>query len=170
MPYLFKKEIKENADKFKLDPCLVAAIVYAESNFDPCAMRFEENYRWLYKVKFFASLAKISIDTETAMQKFSYGLMQIMGAAAKERGYHGFLPELCTRPELGLYYGCMHFQKGLKRYGYDVESAIAAYNAGSPIVDKETGKFINQKYVDKIMSKYEEYKDNGHSSTTYSGS
>jgi len=163
--YPFQKEINEVAKKFKLDPHLVAAIVYAESNFSTYAIRFESHYRWLFKVKRIAKLKNISYASEEALQRFSYGLMQVMGAVATERGYQGFLPELCTKPGLGLYYGCEYFSHILKRYGYDVGMTLAAYNAGSPIIDKNTGKYVNQRYVDKILLKYEEYVSDGNSTT-----
>ena len=77
-----------------------------------------------------------------------------MGGTAREIGFDGWLPDLCNKAELGLYYGCKHFVNLLKKHG-DRDKAISSYNQGSPRRIK-TGEFKNQDYVDKINKKHEE--------------
>lgn len=148
--------IVKAANTFKLDPNLVAAIVATESSFDQYAMRYEKHYKWLFKPEKYAHDWKVTIDTSEKLQKFSYGLMQIMGATCLEQGFVGFLPTLCTNPEVGLYWGCSYFSHLFKKHG-NLEKAIASYNAGSP-KRAPNGLFVNQVYVDKVLTKHREYR------------
>jgi soluble lytic murein transglycosylase-like protein len=146
------KEAKANG----LEPSLVWAVVLTESTGDPWAVRYEKGYRYLY------SPAHVrpeicSIATETVMQQCSWGLMQIMGATARELGFRGWLSELC-RPENGIAYGCKYLAKQIKRFGY--EKGIASYNSGSPryLVDGKTLKNYD-KYVKPILLKAAEIEE-----------
>ncbi len=61
----------------------------------------------------------------------SWGLMQVMGAVAREYGFSGrFLSQLCD-PAVGLEYGCRHLSILLKRHG-TIRAALSAYNSGQP--------------------------------------
>lgn len=112
--------------------CLVKRIIEVESNYSEKAKRYEENVR-----------------------DYSYGLMQVRCDTAKSMGFKGEC-SLLLDPVINLKYGIRYFKRKLKRYE-DLTKAIAAYNAGSPIVCKrgincEIGKYINQLYVDKLLS------------------
>ena len=148
--------ILEVSNMKRIDPSIVMAIVSVESNGNACATRFEPNYRWTLDIKEHARRNYIRYDTEEKQQKTSWGLGQIMGAVARERGFTGQLVELC-KPKTGLMYSIDHFLKFFDKYEEDIEKAFAAYNAGSPryIVG---GVFVNQKYVDKIMERYRFFK------------
>ena len=140
------------AGKHGVPEGIVRGLIEAESGWNPWAMRYESHYRWLYcprKQRPDANpspLPGCSRDTEREAQKTSWGLLQIMGAAARERGFRGvFLSELCD-PEVGLEYGLMHLNWMRKRF-YDKggwPAVISAYNAGTP-----TGS--NRAYVDKVL-------------------
>jgi len=52
---------------------------------------------------------RASILTELLGQQTSWGLMQIMGATARERGFRGWLTELCD-PATNLEWGCRHLR------------------------------------------------------------
>ena len=81
----------------------------------------------------------------------SWGLMQIMGQTARERGFRGEFGELLT-PEIGLYWGCRQLNVLKERYfaKHGWAGVIAAYNAGSPR-KRDDGKYVNQGYVDKVL-------------------
>lgn len=140
------------SNKHLLNPNLVSAIVEIESSFNTDAIRYEPKYPYLLSPDVFAVKHRITVQTEECLQKFSWGLMQIMGAVAREHGYDGPLHRLC-RPELSLEFGCLHFAKYLRRYN-DIKKAISAYNGG-PGAIKEDG-FKNEKYVNKVMNRYVE--------------
>ena len=136
------------AGSHRLDPALVGAVVVTESAGEPCAIRYERGYRYLFQP------ARVkpkgcSTTTEINAQQCSWGLMQIMGATARELGFRGWLSELC-RPEVGLEYGCKYLARQVKRFG-SVEAGVAAYNMGSPRKG-EDGKYLNQEsYVEPVL-------------------
>lgn len=143
--------IEKIARRHGLAVALVAAVVRVESGGNPWAIRYEPAFFDRYIApKPVKSKAPCSDQTEARMQATSWGLMQIMGATARETGFDGvFLSELCD-PEVGLEWSCRYLVKLVKRYG-DGEAAVAAYNAGSPR-KLANGQFRNQAYVDKIRS------------------
>ncbi|MEW6265319.1 MAG: transglycosylase SLT domain-containing protein [Thermodesulfobacteriota bacterium] len=146
--------IQSASERHGLDPGLTAAVVLAESAAQPAAVRFEAHYRWLFKPES-VKPDICSIETEVMLQKISFGLMQIMGAVARERGFQGWLTELC-RPEQGLEYGCRHLAWLLDRFS-PIEAAVSAYNQGFPRRGPD-GRYLNQPYVDKVMNLYHRIK------------
>ena len=137
------------ASDFNIDHDLVYSIINVESGWNPYAMRFEPNYKWLYEYRVYAGLLNITEQTEETLQKMSYGLFQLMGALCREYGFKEELVKLCD-PEINLKYGCMHLKKLINKYSNE-QDVIAAYNAGTPR-KTEGGLFYNQKYVDKVYS------------------
>lgn len=133
----------EAADRHGLPRGLVKAVVMAESAYDTFAIKFEPQYRW-----FFGNVAAMS-PTEKSGQATSWGLMQVMGAVAREYGYAGSLVKLSV-PEIGIEYGCLHLKRFHQRYPENWQDVIASYNAGSPRVGLQ-GKYTNQVYVDKVL-------------------
>lgn len=129
----------------------MAAIVHTESSGSPYCGRYEPNFTYLYHPRVWAENKGITFQTEEQWQKTSWGLMQIMGATAREMSFTGQLTELCN-PIIGLEYGCKYL-KHLKDRWPVMEDYVAAYNAGSP---RKTagGLYVNEKYIDKVMSKY----------------
>ena len=140
--------------QFDLDPNIIAAIVNAESRGFVYAVRYEPNYRWLWYPKKFASKQIIDEKTERNLQKQSYGLMQIMGATARWRGFKGSLPAL-YKPENNLYWGCNYFSYLLKKFG-NYEDAVSAYNQGTVLKKLPDGRYKNHVYVDEVYSYYKE--------------
>lgn len=136
--------VKSTARRHGLDPALVAGICQKESSWDPSAIRFEPEYRWLWPKR--ENIYKpngVSAATEVAQQKMSWGLMQVMGAVARERGCRlPFLTALCT-PMIGIEFGCLHLAWLSQRYtGADL---ISAYNAGRPV------DYNRRLYVDPVL-------------------
>lgn len=148
----YKNEIEAAAKEHGLDSNLVAAIVATESNFDTGALRYEDHWKYYFEPRDFARRWNISLATEQALQRFSFGLMQIMLGTAREHGYEVQAFKLCE-PEIGLYWGSKYFAVLLKRHG-DRDKAISSYNQGSPRRRRD-GKFGNQEYVDKVIANYE---------------
>ena len=162
---------KQAADSHHLPVALVLAICRSESGLDPWACRHEPGYRWLWDVQRqkpflrdpreecdqrippgFAAAPGISVASEWFAQQTSWGLMQIMGAQAREYGFKGHLPRLCD-PETGLLFGCRHLARArdrwFSRHGW--AGVVAAYNAGAPRLTA-TGMFRNQAYVDRVLA------------------
>ena len=143
----FKTQIYDVAKSFNLDPTLVAAIVAVESGSHPDKVRYEPGYRWIFKPEDFAKALNITLDTEKVLQSCSWGLMQIMGATARQHGFKEDMPVLC-HPEKNLFYGCKHLKSLVNKYPIQTD-AIAAYNAGTP-KEMANGKYFNQQYIDKV--------------------
>lgn len=157
------------AGKHGLPVALVAAIVQTESSGEAWAWNPEPQYRYFWDVKRFKPFRALSSaeianerppadfqclagdrDQEWWAQQASWGLMQVMGAVAREHGYREpYLPMLC-RPEDGLDNGCKHLASLKRRFfaAWGWDGVIASYNAGS--VRHERGQFVNQEYVVKV--------------------
>lgn len=134
-----------------LDPLLVEAVVTKESSGNPFAWNPEPQYRYLWDVKKNAPFRALTAaeglseippadfpflagdrDQEWWGQQASWGLMQVMGAVAREHGYRDpYLPSLC-QPVQGLAYGCKHLAKAIKRTAGATDRALSIYNSGRP--------------------------------------
>lgn len=118
---------------------LVHAVCQVESSFNPWAYRYEGHYRWLVGEPLSA--------TEQVAQRMSWGLMQVMGAVAREYGMTGPLTTLLD-PVTGLQYGCRHLARFFDRHR-NWPDAISAYNRGAPR-KYDDGRYLNQGYVDAV--------------------
>lgn len=90
------------------------------------------------------------VDTETALQRFSYGLPQLMGAVLREYGYAGSLHLLPTMPGVVLDYACQHLRRYMQKHPNEVDW-ISSWNQGSP-AKTPGGLYRNQVYVDKVSA------------------
>lgn len=140
--------ITKKAIEARVNADLVRAIIEVESGGQFLAVRFEPDWRYLLRPELYAQRLRITTATETKLQQFSWGLMQLMGSVARELGFTGYLTQLCE-PETNLHYGCKKLAALLAKYP-DPTDAIAAYNAGSPRM--VNGKYDNQGYVDKVLA------------------
>ena len=137
--------IKSAAVRRSLPWELVYAICQVESSLNPSATRHEPHYRWL------VGDHETMSHTERHDQMTSWGLMQVMGAVARELGHTGPLSDLLN-PATGLFYGCLHLRRFKAKYEVWPD-VIAAYNAGSPRrVAGQIGPYVNQSYVDKVLA------------------
>ena len=160
------------AGKAGLPPELVRAVIQTESCWNPWAWNPEHQYRWYWNVKTrrpFRTLSQSEVESERPPHDFetlagdpdqewwgqsaSWGLMQVMGAVARELGFRGdYLPNILL-PELNIALGCQQLgrlrDRWHKRLGWD--GVISAYNAGFPrkYVDN---RWVNQGYVDKVRA------------------
>lgn len=160
------------APKYDLDPALVAAIVTVESGGNRFAHRYESAYEYLWNVRTNSPYRVAPADrtrdnapddfpappgTETATtewidQQSSWGLMQVMGAVAREQGLILFLTTLVD-PMVGLNHGCHLLSRLRDRYlksdGW--AGVLASYNGGAPY-RTVSGQLRDQAYVDKIKA------------------
>ena len=124
----YRSIIEKYAKLYGVDPALVKAVIWTESKGDPYVLRYERH-----------------------LDDHSYGLMQLLLSTATELGFKGSADGLFD-PDTNIRLGTMYLAKQLKRYGGNVAKAVAAYNAGS--ARYKDGKFVNQKYVDRVMNTY----------------
>jgi soluble lytic murein transglycosylase len=110
-PLRYDAIVRSHAENYRLDPALLAAVIYTESKFDPNA--------------------KSSAG--------ALGLMQLLPDTAKgialRTGGARFVVADLYDPELNIRYGSWYLRHLLDRYG-DEETALAAYHAGQANVDR----------------------------------
>ncbi len=140
-----RKVIENKAKEFGIDPDLVESFVMVESSGRPNATRYEPAF---YKHYILPMLLNNAITPNEARGRAtSYGLMQIMGQVAREKGFTGKFEEL-FEPETNLEWCLKHLKRFIDKYAPNLDDAIASYNAGSP--RKEDGVYVNQGYIDKV--------------------
>jgi len=110
-PLHYEKIIMGHATNYRLEPALLAAVIYQESKFEAAARS----------------------------PSGAVGLMQLLpetGQGIADRtGGNKWRPEDLLNPELNVRYGAWYLRHLLDKYG-DEELALAAYNAGQANVDR----------------------------------
>ena len=105
-PLPYADLIREQADRWKLDPRLLAAVIRQESRFEPAA----------------------------ASHAGAQGLMQVMPGTAQgiaaQLGWHDFRPEQIYRPYVNVAFGAYYIHQGLEQFDGSLAAALAAYNGG----------------------------------------
>ena len=130
-PLRYEAIVRGHATKYRLDPVLLAAVIYTESKFDADAR-----------------------STAGAV-----GLMQLLpetakGIAARTGGARFVVSDL-DNPEINVRYGAWYLRHLLDRYG-DERTALAAYHAGQANVDRWRSQGLGIQfaqtrfYVDKV--------------------
>ena len=162
-------EIVNVATSFKLDPDLLTAQIRVESAFHEWAWNTEPHYRYLWNVRTNKPFRLLTTAEQTSQrppadfpcfagdpdqefwaQQASWGLMQIMGGVARERGFKGhYLTTLCD-PATNLRIGCGYLADLVVWADGDVMQALAAYNGGKR--GNSTPPFRNQEYADKVFA------------------
>lgn len=135
--------IKASAESHNMSPKLLCAICDVESGFRESAMRYEPKWSYLLHEQSYANQLGITTETERQLQKFSYGLFQIMGSVLRENGYQEMLPNALD-PIVNLTYA-IKFIKKLQEKLPLADHWISAYNAGIG------GVGTNPKYVEKVL-------------------
>ncbi len=152
MTIIFNKEqnyldlVNQAAAKYSVDPALLLAHLKQESNFNPNAYR-----------------------DEPLLRDGSTGIAQILLSTAKSLDPNATQQALYD-PAYSIDLEAKLVSKNLARYGGDIKSEIAAYNAGSAMKNAQ-GQYVNtkgvtnvQNYVDKVYQNYLDYSqwlDNG---------
>jgi soluble lytic murein transglycosylase-like protein len=117
------------AEAHALWPEVVCAIVEQESSWNPWALRYEPAFYEKYIAPQFARGNIVDL-TESHARAFSWGLMQVMGQAAREHGFNGAsLAALCD-PAAGIEIGCRVFAAKLAAAEGNVARALLLWNGG----------------------------------------
>jgi soluble lytic murein transglycosylase len=115
LPLSHASIIREQAAKKHLDPALIAAVIYAESKFEP-----------------------------RPSSAGAQGLMQILPATAYYlahlSGGRNFTASDLATPKINVAYGSYYLRYLLDHYNGDEMLAVAAYNGGLANVDRWTGQ------------------------------
>lgn len=110
-PLRYEHIVRGHAEHYRLDPALLAGVIYAESEF----------------------------DAKARSSAGAIGLMQLLpetaAGIAKRTGGTAFVVDDLYDPELNVRYGAWYLRHLLDRYG-DERTAIAAYHAGQGNVDR----------------------------------
>ncbi|WP_337432014.1 lytic transglycosylase domain-containing protein [Bilophila sp.] len=149
----YNEAIALEASQTGLPERLIAAVIQVESAGNTHAIRFEPSFYTMVQREGFQTPAGVSKLTEFNARCFSWGLMQIMGQVARERGCtEPYLSALCE-PATGIYWGCRQLAKCrdrfLKTYGW--AAVTAAYNGGFGAVKKD-GSFTNAHYPKAVLA------------------
>ena len=111
-PLEYEHIVRGHARNYDLDPALLAAVIYAESRFDP--------------------------DVESSAG--AVGLMQLLPETAKgiavRTGGARFVVSDLRNPEINVRYGSWYLSHLRTRYDGDMRLALAAYHAGQGNVDE----------------------------------
>lgn len=152
--------IRNVSEVHGVDPCVLAALVDVESHGMPGAVRTEPVYWHPWDVATGAPFRRLGAgeavngtapsdfpggQQEWTGQRASYGLAQVMGAVARERGFAGPWEALLD-PETNLELACAHLTY-LQRHGKDEFATLVAYHAGDP----ESAKGIQ--YAHKVLAR-----------------
>lgn len=168
----FEIEIDKAAKAAGLNPALVTAVVMQESGGYPWAWRPEAGYRYFWNVRKNTPFRPVSVAESTSeippqdfrsmpgagsdaqewwAQQASWGLMQVMGALARELGFKGpYLTQICE-PGLNLELGCTQLAKLMKWANGDTERALAAYNGGR--LGNTHRPLRNQQYASEVLAR-----------------
>lgn len=139
-PLAYDSIVRGHAENYRLDPALLAAVIYQESKFEP----------------------------EARSDAGAVGLMQLQpdtarGIALRTGGAKFRLDDL-TNPEINVRYGSWYLRHLLDKYD-DEQLALAAFNAGQGNVDswRKQGKGIafaeTRHYVDRVEELKGIYRD-----------
>ena len=128
-----------------LDAALVCAVVEQESGWNPWAMRYEPAFFAKYVAPLYTN-NKVGA-TEAYARGISWGLMQVMGQTAREKGASSlYLSTLCD-PAVGLAVGCRILRQKLEAVGGDAARALLAWNGGA-----------NRDYADEVLARVGRYR------------
>jgi len=147
-PIKYENHIVKYSERYNIDPCLIAAVIRAESNFSEKAVS----------------------------HRGAYGLMQIMPDTglwiAQKMELKDFNVEKLYDAEINIAMGCWYIDNLSDEFNGDIDLVLAAYNGGRGNVQKwlknrkysEDGKKLNNipfeetdKYVKKVKTNYNIY-------------
>lgn len=144
--------VTAECSKANLDPYVILGIMKVESGFNQYAMHYDEGFSNFSTPEKFAN-AETDLNTEKALQRISYGLLQIEGATLRWLGFTGrFITALDQAVNIS--YGIKFFKLLTARFIY-LNDQISAYNMGTP-KKNASGNYINQGYVDKVLEAIED--------------
>jgi soluble lytic murein transglycosylase len=134
-PLKYEAIIEGHARNYRLEPALLAAVIYRESKFDPRAG-----------------------STAGAI-----GLMQLTPATAKgialRTGGSKFELSDLYDPELNVRYGAWYLRHLLDAFDGDVRKALAAYNGGRGNVERGVVFAETREYVKRVLDARKAYRE-----------
>jgi soluble lytic murein transglycosylase len=148
LPLSHQDIIRQQAADKHLDPALIAAVIYAETKFDP---------------------RPSSAGAEGLMQL----LPQTAEYLARQSGGTTFTARDLATPEVNIAYGSYYLRYLIDHYGGQVMPALAAYNAGMTNVDRWVAEARadghplavidipfpeTRAYVDKVLQAQHDYR------------
>jgi soluble lytic murein transglycosylase-like protein len=137
------EQAKQRAAVYSLDLALVCAVCEQESEWDTYAIRFEP----AFEKKYIHPALPQAPTTEEIAKAMSFGLMQVMGEVARERGFKGkFLSSLCD-PDIGLHVGCEYLKHIMDNHSGDVTASLQRWNGGG-----------NPNYAAEVMARMGKYR------------
>lgn len=132
----FSDQILSAAKRHQVEPTLIAAVIYQESRGNPLAVRYEPAFFRRYVEPWGRRDLKghvpttCSLVTEKHMRATSWGLMQLMGQTARERGYVGeFLTGLLD-PVVNISVGAEYLSHLIRAARGSVREALLRWNGG----------------------------------------
>jgi soluble lytic murein transglycosylase len=133
-PLRYEHIVRGHAENYRLDPALVAAVIYQESKFDP----------------------------DARSDSGAIGLMQLLpetaeGIATRTGGSRFEVDDLYD-PEINIRYGSWYLRNLLDKYGTE-EEALAAYNGGQGNVDRGVVFPETRHYVERVRELRTIYRD-----------
>ena len=132
-PLRYADIVRGHAENYRLEPELLAAVIYTESKFDP--------------------------DAESPSG--AIGLMQLLpetaAGIAERTGGSRFETADLYDPELNVRYGSWYLRHLLDKYDGDLRKALAAYNGGQGNVDRGIQYAETKAYVDRVRELEDTY-------------
>jgi peptidoglycan lytic transglycosylase len=133
-PLRYEHIVRGHAKNYRLDPALVAAVIYQESKF----------------------------DAEARSESGAVGLMQLLPETARgiavRTGGSAFRVDDLLDPEINVRYGSWYLRHLLDKYGSEGK-ALAAYNGGQGNVDRGVVYRETQHYVDRVLDLRRSYRE-----------
>jgi soluble lytic murein transglycosylase len=131
-PLEYESIVQGHARNYRLDPALLAAVIYEESRF----------------------------RADARSSSGAVGLMQLLPETAKgialRTGGSRFRTDDLLNPEINVRYGSWYLRHLLDKYG-DTETALAAYNEGPGNVDRGVVFEETREYVRKVLETRDVY-------------
>jgi len=149
--FKIKELVKQMCNNFGIEEKFMQALITTESDWNQWCVRYEPSYKWIVEGPDTGGIKTTPI-TESEMQKYSYGLCQIMGNWYYDMGFRGFCTELLD-PRLNILIATKIIKKHMLDGIESVDELYSVYNAGSLRL-KEDGTFCNQKNVDNFLKNY----------------
>lgn len=126
-PLRYEHIVRGHADNYRLEPALVAAVIYQESKF----------------------------RADARSRSGAVGLMQLLPETARgiavRTGGSRFENDDLLDPEINVRYGSWYLRHLLDKYGGDERKALAAYNGGQGNVDRGVVYAETEHYVERVL-------------------
>jgi soluble lytic murein transglycosylase len=133
-PLRYEHIVRGHAENYRLDPALLAAVIYQESKF----------------------------EADARSDSGAVGLMQLLPDTAKgiatRTGGSAFRVDDLLDPELNVRYGSWYLRHLLDKYGSE-QKALAAYNGGQGNVDRGITYPETRHYVERVRKLRRIYRD-----------